>query len=71
MIERKKARTSKSSQPKLDDSKKHWINLALLYRSIDEPEMFQHLYQCFVATQKLPKGEQADMKGIACNSQFS
>ncbi|KAI9491166.1 hypothetical protein BDB00DRAFT_874560 [Zychaea mexicana] len=44
----KKARTTKT--PKLGHDKKQWIDLAQLYKSVDQPEIFQNLYQAHVAS---------------------
>lgn len=41
---------------KIHGSKKQWIDLASLYKAIDEPEIFQSLYKTKVATLQLPKG---------------
>ncbi|KAI8145657.1 hypothetical protein BJV82DRAFT_554475 [Fennellomyces sp. T-0311] len=45
---RKKARKAKAE--KLGEDKKQWIDLAKLYKSVDQPEIFQNLYQARVAT---------------------
>lgn len=50
----KKSRTS--GKMKIHGSKKQWIDLATLYKAIDEPEIFQSLYKTKVATLQLPKG---------------
>ncbi|KAL0088017.1 hypothetical protein F4703DRAFT_1975680 [Phycomyces blakesleeanus] len=52
-IETKKPRTGYEN--KLRDTKLKWINLATMYKSIDEPEFFQSIYKINVATEKLPK----------------
>ncbi|KAI9262203.1 hypothetical protein BDA99DRAFT_438677 [Phascolomyces articulosus] len=44
----KRSRTTKTA--KLGRDKKQWIDLAQLYKSIDQPEIFQNLYQSHVAS---------------------
>lgn len=39
----------------IDGGKSRWIDLALLYKDIDEPEIFQNIYLTNVATKELPK----------------
>ncbi|KAI9025750.1 hypothetical protein CLU79DRAFT_699113, partial [Phycomyces nitens] len=51
--ENKKMRTTYEN--KLRDKKLKWINLATLYKSIDEPEFFQSIYKINVAAERLPK----------------
>ena len=50
----KRVRVSKA--PKLGADKKQWIDLAKLYKSVDQPEVFQNLYQSRVASIKKAKG---------------
>ncbi|KAG0180275.1 hypothetical protein DFQ29_000972 [Apophysomyces sp. BC1021] len=49
----KKSRLSDSK--KLHPNKKKWVDLAMLYRSATEPEIFQTIYQTKIATSELPK----------------
>ena len=51
----KKARTNKAA--KLGKDKKQWIDLAQLYKSVDQPEIFQNLYQSHVASVSVSKGK--------------
>lgn len=44
-----------SVQEDKSKTKSQWIDLALLYKEIDEPEIFQKVYLTNVATHELPK----------------
>ncbi|KAI9317523.1 hypothetical protein BX666DRAFT_1857295, partial [Dichotomocladium elegans] len=48
-------RARKAPESNLGREKKRWIELGTLYRSIDEPEIFQFLYQQHVASVQLTK----------------
>ena len=59
LLAMKKARKTKSV--KLGKDKKQWNDLAQLYKSVDQPEIFQNLYQSHVASISVSKGKKSSV----------
>jgi hypothetical protein len=50
-----KRRRKTDSSIQISKEKEKWIDLSLLYKAIDEPNLFRSIYQSYVATYDTPK----------------